>query len=155
MYNRQSEKYTHTARPIRTTTKTASVHDHQKQRFIKRKPEDPCGSTETYSGNYQETKTCMIRACHTPRQPLQNHTSGHLGGWATPWSAEEMPDGHHRFNGHSCPRQNCSQELPAEKAGRRSLLNCLSRPPGDPLGQGTAELNWTKNWNYTGYNLLW
>ena len=25
-----------------------------------------------------------------PRQPLQNHLSGHLGGWATQWSAEEM-----------------------------------------------------------------
>ena len=35
----------------------------------------------------------MVRACHTPRQPLQNHPSGHLGGWATPWSAEGMLDG--------------------------------------------------------------
>ena len=25
--------------------------------------------------------------CHTSRQPLKNHPSGHLGGWATPWSA--------------------------------------------------------------------
>ena len=33
----------------------------------------------------------MVRACHTPRQPLQNQSSRHLGGWATPWSAEEMP----------------------------------------------------------------
>ena len=41
----------------------------------------------------------MVRACHTPRQPLQNHPSGHFGGWATPWSAEEMLDGqHHRVN---------------------------------------------------------
>ena len=33
--------------------------------------------------------------CQTPRQPLQNHPSGHLGGWATPWSVEEMLDGQH------------------------------------------------------------
>ena len=33
----------------------------------------------------------MVRACHAPRQLLQNHPSGHLGGWATPRSAEEMP----------------------------------------------------------------
>ena len=38
----------------------------------------------------------MVRACHTPRQPLQNHPSGHLEGWATPWSAEEMLDGQHQ-----------------------------------------------------------
>ena len=32
----------------------------------------------------------------TPRQPLQNHPSGHVGGWATPWSAEEIVDGQHQ-----------------------------------------------------------
>ena len=40
----------------------------------------------------ERQETCMVRACHTPRQPLQNHPLGHLGGWATPWSAEEMLD---------------------------------------------------------------
>ena len=35
----------------------------------------------------------MVRGYHTPQQPLQNHSLGHLGGWATPWSAEEMLDG--------------------------------------------------------------
>ena len=34
--------------------------------------------------------------CHTPRQALQNHPSGQLGGWATPWLAEEMQDGQHQ-----------------------------------------------------------
>ena len=38
-------------------------------------------------------ETIIVWACHTPRQLLQNHPSGHLGGWATPWSAEEMLDG--------------------------------------------------------------
>ena len=56
----------------------------------------PCGSTGTFSGNCQETETCMVRAYHTPRQPLQNHPSGHLGGWATPCLAEEMLDGRHQ-----------------------------------------------------------
>ena len=31
------------------------------------------------SGICQETETCMVRACHTPRPPLQRHPSGHLG----------------------------------------------------------------------------
>ena len=39
--------------------------------------------------NCWETETGMVRACHTPRQPLLNHPSGHLGGWAT-WLVEEM-----------------------------------------------------------------
>ena len=33
---------------------------------------------------------------HMPQQPLQNRPSGHLGGWATPWSAEDMLDGQHQ-----------------------------------------------------------
>ena len=56
----------------------------------------PRGSTGTCSGNCQKTETCMFRACHTPRQPFQNHPSGHLGGCATPWSTEEMLDGQHQ-----------------------------------------------------------
>ena len=36
-----------------------------------------------------EVRGGMARAYHMPQQPLQNHPSGHLGGWATPWSAEE------------------------------------------------------------------
>ena len=50
----------------------------------------PCGSTGTYSGNRQDKETCMARACHTSRQPLQNHPSGYLGGWATKWLAEKQ-----------------------------------------------------------------
>ena len=56
----------------------------------------PCGSTGTSSGNHQEMETCMVQACHTPQQPLQNHLSGRLGGWATPWLAEEMLDRQHQ-----------------------------------------------------------
>ena len=56
----------------------------------------PAGPQRTSSGNCQETDTCLVRACHTPRRPLQNHPSGHLGGWATPWSAEEKLDGQHQ-----------------------------------------------------------
>ena len=55
-----------------------------------------CESTGTSSGNRQETETCMDRACHTPRQPLQKHPLGHLGGWVALWSAEEMLDGQHQ-----------------------------------------------------------
>ena len=53
----------------------------------------PCGSTGNSSGNCQETETCMVHACCTPQQLLQNHSSKHLEGWVTLWSAEEMLDG--------------------------------------------------------------
>ena len=52
----------------------------------------PRGSTGTSSGNCQEMETCMVRACHMPWQPLQNHPSRHPGGWAMLWTAEEMLD---------------------------------------------------------------
>ena len=48
------------------------------------------------AGNCQEMETCMVWACDTPKQPLQNHPSGQLGGWATSWSIEEMLDGQHQ-----------------------------------------------------------
>ena len=51
----------------------------------------PYGSTGTSSGKCHEKETCMVRACLTPRQPVQNHPSWHLWGWA-----EEMLDGQHR-----------------------------------------------------------
>ena len=55
------------------------------------------GPQEPLLVNCQETETCMVRACHTPRQPLQNHPSEeYLGEWATPWTAEEMLDGQHQ-----------------------------------------------------------
>ena len=45
--------------------------------------------------------------------------------------------------GHPCPCQNCSQGRPAEKTGRRSLLNrpSSSPPPTDYLIGQRTELN--------------
>ena len=80
-------------------TKETSPHlllGAQDKRLGTEQDQLPCGSTGTSSGNCQETETCMVRACHTPRQPLQNHPLGHLGGWATLLSAEEMLDGQHQ-----------------------------------------------------------
>ena len=56
-------------------------------------------------------------------------------GWATSKS------------GHPSPYLNCSQGPPAEKTGRRSLLNRPSYPPDDIIGQGT-ELNYTHEHTY-------
>ena len=48
----------------------------------------------TSSGKFcQEMETCMVWACHAPRQSLQNYPSGLLGGWAMLQLAEESLDG--------------------------------------------------------------
>ena len=38
----------------------------------------------------------MVQACHAPQQPLQNHCSGQVRGWAMQWMAEEMLNGPHQ-----------------------------------------------------------
>ena len=50
----------------------------------------PHGSTRISSGNCQEIDSFKVRACHMPQQPLLNHPPGHLRGWATPLSAEQV-----------------------------------------------------------------
>ena len=89
-------------------------------------------------GNCQETETCMARACHTPWKPLQNYPSGHLGGLATPWSAEERLNGQYPL---FCTSQNCSQQPPAQKTGKASLdAESSFMSPRRPYHK---ELNWT------------
>ena len=46
-------------------------------------------------------------------------------------------------SGYSCPYWNFLHRPPAEKPGRGSLLNCLSCPPDNPVGQGTELSNHT------------
>ena len=101
----------------------------------------PCGSTGTSSGNCPETETCMVLACHTSWQPLQNHPSGHTGGWTMLWSAEEMLDGQHQ-------RVN----IPAHaRAAHKGLLQksleedlCWIVPRVPPTTQSVRRLNWTE-----------
>ena len=93
-----------------------------------------CGSTGTSSGNCQETETRMVRACHTSRQPLQHHPSRHLGGWATPWSAEEVLGGKHQrvdIPVHARTAHNGLMHTHT-KNGRGSLLNHLLYSPERP-----------------------
>ena len=73
-----------------------SYMEHKTNDWVRKKINFLVNALDTRVENCQETETRMVRACHTPRQPLQNHPSGHFGGWATPWSAEEMLDGQHQ-----------------------------------------------------------
>ena len=69
-----------------------SYLEHKTNDWVRSKVKLPCELTGTLSGNCQETETGMVRECHTPRQPLENNPSRHLGVWATPWSVAEMLD---------------------------------------------------------------
>ena len=99
------------------------------QRVINRLPSDTLFlvmviSYLTSSGDCQETETGIARACHAPRQTLQNHPSGYLGGWATPWSAEEMLDGQRqRMDVPAHARSALNSLAPTEKTWRGFLLN--------------------------------
>ena len=108
----------------------------QDQRLGAEQDQIPCESTGFSSGSCQETKTFMIRACHTPRQPLQNHPSRHLGGWATPWSPEEILDGQHQRVDIPAHARTARKGLLQRRPGRGSPLNRLPSPPDDPIGQG-------------------
>ena len=110
----------------------------------------PCGSTGTSSGNCPEMKTWMVWAHHTPWQPLQSHSSGHLGGWMIMWSAEEMLAG----------RQHQRVDIPVyartahkgflQKRQEEDLCWIIPHvPPDDPIGQATK-----MSWSYHTRNLL-
>ena len=100
----------------------------------------PCGFTGNSSGNCQETETCTDPACHTLRQPLQNPPSGHLGGWAMQWLAEELLDGQlqrvdiptHARTAHKCLLQKRLEE---------DL--CWIDPHVPKTTQSVKRLNWT------------
>ena len=108
-----------------------------------------CGSTETSSGNCKETETCVIRAFHKPRQPLENRPSGHLGGWATPWSAEEMLYGQHLWVDIPAHARAAQKGPLQKKTGRGSLLSRPSCLFDDSIGQGT-EVKWSEVRNVNG-----
>ena len=94
----------------------------------------------------QKVEICMVQACHTPWQPLQNHPSGHLGevgdavirrgnaGWTTSKS------------GPPSPCQNCPQG-PLQKSLEEDVCWIVSHVP--LMTQLVKGLNWTMlpvNW---------
>ena len=98
--------------------------EHRTSDWVRSKINFPVGLHEPLLGNCQETETCTVWACHTPRQPLYTYPSGHLGGRATPWQAEEMLNGQHqRVDIPACSRiahkgflQQRQEEDPAESS---------------------------------------
>ena len=80
----------------------------------------------------------MVLACHTPSQSLQRDPSEHLGGWVTPWSAEEMLDGQHQGLDIAANARTAHKSLLQKTLEEDLLPNGLScPPPDDPIRQGT------------------
>ena len=100
------------------------------------------GPQEPLLAPSQETEPCMVWACHTPRQPLENHPSGHLGGWATPWSAEvKLMDNIKKWT--SLPNaRNAYRGLLQKTLEEHFCWIVCHVSPNDPVGQGT-NMNWT------------
>ena len=80
----------------------------------------------------------MVWARHTPRQPLQSHMSGHLGGFATQWSAEEMPDGQHQRLDIP-PYARTAHKSLLKKDWKICAESSVMYPQTDPIGQGTEQ----------------
>ena len=82
-----------------------------------------------------------IWACHVPRQSVHSYPSGHLAGWATPWSAEEMLGGQRQRMDISARARTAQYGLPQKITGRGPVLNPPPppppHPPHEPIGQGT------------------
>ena len=92
-------------------------------------------------GNFSASPTWSIRPM-TGRGARS--TSGHLGGWVTPWSAEETLDGHQRVDIPAHARTARSGLL--QKTREENLCWILCHVP--PTTQSVKGLNWTElNWN--------
>ena len=102
-----------------------------------------CEFTGASSDKCQLTETYMVRACHTPQQPLQNHPSGHLGQWGTPWSAEEMLDGQHQIIDIPAHARSSHNGLLQKTLKRISAESSLMSPRPPIRSMDWTELNWT------------
>ena len=82
----------------------------------------------------------MAEACHVPWQSIQNHPSGHSGGFATAWLEEEMLNG--QCQRVDIPAHTRTAYLwPPVEIRRGSLLNHPDVPPTPEL---VKELNQTE-----------
>ena len=75
------------------------------------------------------------------RQPLQNHSSGHLRVGDAAVGRGMLDEQHQRVDIPAHAR-TAHKGFPQKRLEKGSLLHCPSCPPDDPVGQGT-KLNWT------------
>ena len=88
----------------------------------------------------------MKRACHMPIQPLQCYPSGHLGGWATLWSAEEMLDGQHQRMDNRAHARTAHKGL-LQKRVEEDLCRIIPHVPPPPR-QSNRSRDWTKHHHF-------
>ena len=113
------------------------LREAQDQRLGAEQDQLPCGSTGTSSDNCQETETCMVRACYTPRQPLSKKKKKKTSLRA-PWRMGDAVVG--RINAGRITSKSghpCSQE-PLTKDWKMISDESSLCPPDDLIDQGTA-----------------
>ena len=97
----------------------------------------------------------LVQACHMPWQPLQNHPSGHLGGWAMLWSAEEILDGQHQRVAILAHARTAHKGL-LQKRLEEDLHWTVPHAP--PMAKSVNRLNWTETaepQQILGYTMIW
>ena len=82
-------------------------------------------------------KVAWLRHVTLHNSLSKNHPSGHLGGWATPWSAKETLDGPHQRVDIPAYVRTAHNGLPQKKTGIGSLLNRPSCSSDDSIGPAT------------------
>ena len=84
------KKVSRLSRPTALGNFSASPMWSRHQRLGAEQDQLPCGSIETSSRNCQKMSNLHGSRMSCARKPLWNNSSGYIGWWATPWSAEEM-----------------------------------------------------------------
>ena len=114
-----------------------SYLEHKTNDWVRNKINFLVGPGEPFLATVKRRK--LARFGHvTPRQPPQNHPSEHLGGWATPWSAEEMLVGQYQ-RVDILPMQELLKRALCRKDWKRISADSPSFPPDNPVGQGNTE----------------
>ena len=92
-------------------------------------------------------KLAWFRHVTYPGQSFQNHPSGHLGGWTSPWLAEEMLDGQHQRVDIPVQARTAHKgrlQKKRKKNWKRISAELSLMSSDDPVNQRDwTELNWT------------
>ena len=112
----------------------------QDQRLGAEQDQLSCGSTGTCSGS-RKLETCVVWVYYTPRQPLQTHPPGHLGGLATMLSAENILDWQHQRVDIPAHARTVHKDLLQERL-EEDLRWTVPHVPSTT--QSVKGLNWTE-----------
>ena len=117
-----------------------SYQEHKTNDWVRGKINFLVGPHEPHLATVKRQKLAWFGHVTCSDSIFRNHPSGHLGGWATPWSVEEMMNGQHQkvdVPSHARTVHNgLLQKKKLEKNIRWIVCHAPPPPPPDPIGQG-------------------